>query len=63
MAAFRHLLNLSAFRLGQLIGCDPGVFGKGLIKNTKLLGALGTMLLLYAFPNSTVAKLIARLLP
>jgi len=36
---------------------------KGLIKNTKLLGALGTMLLLYAFPNNPVVKWITHFLP
>ena len=36
---------------------------KQLIKNTKLLGALGTMLLLYAFPDNSVVKWITRFLP
>ena len=36
---------------------------KGLIKNTKLLGAFGTMLLLYAFPNNPVVKWLTEFLP
>ena len=36
---------------------------KQLIKNTKLLGALGTMLLLYAFPNNPVVNWITHFLP
>ena len=36
---------------------------KQLIKNTKLLGALGTMLLLYAFPNNPVVKWITQYVP
>jgi hypothetical protein len=36
---------------------------KQLIKNTKLLGALGTMLLLYAFPNNPVVQWITHFLP
>ncbi len=36
---------------------------KQLIKNTKLLGTLGTMLLLYAFPNNSVVKWITHFLP
>lgn len=36
---------------------------KQLIKNTKLLGALGTMLLLYAFPNNPLVKWITGFLP
>jgi len=36
---------------------------KQLIKNSKLLGTLGTMLLLYAFPNNPVVKWITHLLP
>ncbi len=36
---------------------------KQLIKNTKLLGALGTMLLLYAFPNNPLVKWLTGFLP
>ena len=36
---------------------------KGLIKNTNLLGALGTMLLFYAFPNNPVVKWLTDFLP
>ena len=36
---------------------------KQLVKNTKLLGALGTMLLLYAFPNNPVVKWLTQFLP
>lgn len=36
---------------------------KQLIKNTNLLGALGTMLLLYAFPNNPVVDWITHFLP
>ena len=36
---------------------------KQLIKNTKLLGAFGTMLLLYAFPNNPIVKWITHFLP
>jgi hypothetical protein len=36
---------------------------KQLIKNTKLLGTLGAMLLLYAFPNNPVVKLVTHFLP
>ena len=36
---------------------------KQLIKNTKLLGALGTMLLLYAFPNNALVNWITHFLP
>jgi hypothetical protein len=36
---------------------------KGLIKNTKLLGALGTMLLLYAFPDNPIVKWVTHFLP
>jgi hypothetical protein len=35
---------------------------KGLVKNTKLLGTLGTMLLMYAFPNNPFVKLLAEFL-
>jgi|SRR5271157_4461976 len=36
---------------------------KQLIKNTKLLGAMGAMLLLYAFPNNPLVKWITHFLP
>jgi hypothetical protein len=36
---------------------------RGLVKNTKLLGTLGTMLLLYAFPNNAIIKWITHFLP
>jgi hypothetical protein len=36
---------------------------KQLIKNSKLLGTLGTMLLLYAFPDNPIVKPITRFLP
>jgi hypothetical protein len=36
---------------------------KGLIKNTKLLGALGTMLIMYAFPNNPIVKWLTDFLP
>jgi hypothetical protein len=36
---------------------------KQLIKNSKLLGGLGTMLLLYAFPSNPVVKWITHFLP
>ncbi len=36
---------------------------KQLIKNTKLLGALGAILLLYAFPNNPVVRWIVHFLP
>ena len=36
---------------------------KGLIKNTKLLGTLGAMLLLYAFPSNPIVKWLTDFLP
>jgi hypothetical protein len=36
---------------------------KQLFKNTKLLGALGTILILYAFPNSPLVKWVTHFLP